>query len=567
MDVEKSNIATISAADLLLARAERLIKSPDSSLRNLRAAILPLFGIQWNKQIICAITTNRLNSLLQMLRNRNLDSGTYDKLANFWQDAFHISTAHPPEWLAWLPLIQRFRLNDRFSWTTLYDTLPFLNMKGYLSPEDLAVLTSSVFESIFAGTKCLKELRALWGAARAVFTKNANEDFLPSSTLFFSSDTFVTAVKEASKRAKTDTPALCHEVKSFGLKPSFNKLGPAAKIAQLRRRNLPQQKLTRFITERSQLNLLKQIKGSLPSIASAIRCYTSFCELINVRPFPPTEETVIQWSCVFNDTATYRNYIGHLRSACFFYRLEVSWLTPAVRHIARGLAKCQNKSFRFPNFIRSALVARIIDFDGFDSQFAQVAYLSFLFSLRVPSETLAIRRAFSDDPVSEHIPQSEKALIKICTIEGVPYLVLKLSHRKNLVYGCILRRPCFCSLGSQRATALCPVHAFWPLVIDRVHSGSLLFPNVTRRNVNRIIKAVFRKLSVPHAERYSSHGFRRGSAQELKETGSPWTVVAGAGRWMSASVLSYVDTSADVECDMANLLANPLLSESDDELA
>lgn len=65
----------------------------------------------------------------------------------------------------------------------------------------------------------------------------------------------------------------------------------------------------------------------------------------------------------------------------------------------------------------------------------------------------------------------------------------------------------------------------------------------------------------------SPHGFRRGSAQELKEAGAPRTVVAGADRWRSASVLSYVETSADFECDMANLLAAPLLSESEDELA
>ena len=176
MDIGKSNTATISAADLLLSRAERMIISSDSSLKTMRAALIPLFGIQRNKQIICAIATNRLNSLLQMLRNRSLGQSTYDKLSSLWQDAFHISTARPPEWLLWIPLIRRFRLNDRFSWTTLYETLPFLHLKGYSSPGNLDILTSSVFESTFAGTNRLSELRALRGAARAVFAKNANED-------------------------------------------------------------------------------------------------------------------------------------------------------------------------------------------------------------------------------------------------------------------------------------------------------------------------------------------------------------------------------------------------------
>ena len=30
------------------------------------------------------------------------------------------------------------------------------------------------------------------------------------------------------------------------------------------------------------------------------------------------------------------------------------------------------------------------------------------------------------------------------------------------------------------------------------------------------------RLRVPEAPRYSSHAFRRGAAQELKESGSPW---------------------------------------------
>ena len=75
------------------------------------------------------------------------------------------------------------------------------------------------------------------------------------------------------------------------------------------------------------------------------------------------------------------------------------------------------------------------------------------------------------------------------------------------------------------------------------------------------------KLAAPHAERYSSHAFRRGAARELRETGPHWAVVASAGRWRSASLLIYVDTSDDVETDMSNLLPNSLLSESEDELA
>ena len=182
------------------------------------------------------------------------------------------------------------------------------------------------------------------------------------------------------------------------------------------------------------------------------------------------------------------------------------------------------------------------------------------------SETLMIRRAVSNDPIADHNPHPDKALIKIATLGDRPYLVLKFSFRKNLAYGCIIRRPCFCSMGTNRALALCPVRRFWPLIRDRVSSGRPLLLTVTRRNINRIIKDVIGNLAAHRSERYSSHALRPGSAQELKETGSPREVVASAGRRRPASLLSYVDTSADVETDMSNLLANPLLSESEDEL-
>ena len=263
-------------------------------------------------------------------------------------------------------------------------------------------------------------------------------------------------------------------------------MGPADKLDFLRKRNFPHRKLSRLITERSQINLLKQIEGSLPSIESAIRRYITFCELISARPSFQRQKRSSNGAV----SSTTQLHFGHLRCACFFYRLDIDWLSPAVRHIAKGLAKCQNKSFRLPNFIRIPLVARIIGFEGFSADFAQVAYLSFLFSLRVPSETLALRRASPKDPIVDHTPQPTKALIKLSTIDGKPFLVMKFSVRKNLVYGCILRRPCFFSFGTSRAISLCPVHAFWPLIRARAQSGHLLPPRSQGGTSTALLKLV-----------------------------------------------------------------------------
>ena len=85
------------------------------------------------------------------------------------------------------------------------------------------------------------------------------------------------------------------------------------------------------------------------------------------------------------------------------------------------------------------------------------------------------------------------------------------------------------------------------LIRSRVAPGQLLFRSVNRRNFNRQLKAIMANLHVPVAARYSSHAFRRGATQELKEAGSPWSAIAASGVWHSTSFRGYIDLSRDVE--------------------
>ena len=239
MDIDRINCAVIAATDLILKNVERTILPTAVPLKGIRAALVPLIGIQWRKQVICGLTTNRFDDILKNLRNRGIDATTYDKLTALRQDAFAVPTAQPTEWLLWVPLIHRCRLQGRFPWPTLYETIPILHQKGYSSPENLAILPDSVSESTFSDTPRLSEARSLLGSARAVFSKQANGEFRPSSTLCFSSDTFASAVKAASKKAKLDSVALTHDACPFNLEPTFNKLGPPAKLTLLKKRNPP----------------------------------------------------------------------------------------------------------------------------------------------------------------------------------------------------------------------------------------------------------------------------------------------------------------------------------------
>ena len=82
------------------------------------------------------------------------------------------------------------------------------------------------------------------------------------------------------------------------------------------------------------------------------------------------------------------------------------------------------------------------------SEFGQAAFLSFILLLRVPSETLQLRRADDSDLIAEFSPQAYKVLVGARRISDTDMLIAKFSWRKNCKHGCILRRPCLCGESS-----------------------------------------------------------------------------------------------------------------------
>ena len=274
----------------------------------------------------------------------------------------------------------------------------------------------------------------------------------------------------------------------------------------------------------------------------------------DVRLPPASEQLILGRSSVFSDLATFANYVLRLQKVCFFIGSQKDWLTPAVRHVERGIKKCRDVSFKLPNFIRIQLLLRIIRRELTGSEFAQACWMSFLFAFRVPSESLQLTRAYRNDEINACSPQREKAIIGIRTSPDGCILVAKLKWRKNITGGCILRRPCFCQGDRPASVACCPVHSLWPAIRARVPPGAPLFSAVDGRYFNNILRAVLTRSNVDEASRFSSYGFRRGAAQELKETGSHWAVVASAGLWKSPAFRGYVDLPDDVEQGVRNLV-------------
>ena len=103
------------------------------------------------------------------------------------------------------------------------------------------------------------------------------------------------------------------------------------------------------------------------------------------------------------------------------------------------------------------------------------------------------------------------------------------------------------------------------LYLQLSYSGREDFaPSFPAKNVNAAIKAAFAKLLIEPAELYSPRGFRRGAAQELKESGSQRPAISPMGDWGSLAFLGYADLAFNVEREIAKLLIGTDSADSDE---
>ena len=121
---------------------------------------------------------------------------------------------------------------------------------------------------------------------------------------------------------------------------------------------------------------------------------------------PPTEGSSLLLIATFAPGRTFKNYIAHLRKGCALLGAPSDWATKAVYSAADGLMKARKGTFKFPNFLFLADIFNLVEFLGWDREFALLAFISFLFSPRVPPEALLLMGAFRGDPIGEPATQS-----------------------------------------------------------------------------------------------------------------------------------------------------------------
>ena len=211
-------------------------------------------------------------------------------------------------------------MDSDFRWGDLLAATLFLAAGGGPLPSDLATVGADQIHPHCASSEHPRIIRALWGACRPSFSIGDSADCLVRPHGFLTKDALVSAVRRHSRqfqrhgRLEFRTPDKLHAP------AGFSRLGPSQKIKMLKSNRVMPRQLNGFIANGTQANFLTQVRGSLPGLASAFRCYSPFCELIAKPDAPPTEELIIRWSSMFNDTATFENYIFLLQKACFSLR-------------------------------------------------------------------------------------------------------------------------------------------------------------------------------------------------------------------------------------------------------
>ena len=312
--------------------------------------------------------------------------------------------------------------------------------------------------------------------------------------------------------------------------------GPGREIAALAR-DLEGQSVSEWMGSARVSAILGSCPKSWASVTSGVRCWANFAlSVLGAEPdavAPPTADGLAMWSTCFRCAATYANYLSHLRLACALVRAPVDAFDhPAIKRAKQAIVARATWQPRPRMFIREGLLIRVMrDLSGRPQrrQLSMLFLCAYVFLLRLPSEALPI-------VVCSTAPEAEEDRRKCVISAGETSVSLKLAWRKNRRGPSTLSRSCWC----KRCRATRPVHVLGSFLAS-VPENASPFAQFRPPQVLAVIRDTLLRLGVPDAQRYRTHDFRRGHAQDLAARGARLAEILRAGDWKSASFLQYLD--------------------------
>jgi hypothetical protein len=170
-----------------------------------------------------------------------------------------------------------------------------------------------------------------------------------------------------------------------------------------------------------------------------------------------------------------------------------------------------------------------------DYEFAMLWLVAYAFMLRLPSEALQIQKDVgSEFTCGNHI-----------YLDSSETVCLYLSSRKNKLRPSIVKRSCTCA----GIAALCPVHELWFGFLEHLEIGHKPWASISPNFARAKLRATLCNIAVPNSELYGTHDFRRGHADDLRESGIPITRIVAMGGWSSEASLPAYLNMAELEMD------------------
>ena len=242
--------------------------------------------------------------------------------------------------------------------------------------------------------------------------------------------------------------------------------GPGASLRKVAGNACSLGQVNQFPQAASQLNLLKNCDSSLRAAASGMRRWAFSCDLAGRPRFPPTEEGALAWSSIFVVDRSLQIFVAHLEEACLLFGVSIAWESKAVPASSYGLATAGDRS-RGPRPAGSKdQMIQLISTNGWLNELSILAFPSWIFPPRAPSECSPLRRQRTGEDLGSDDRPDRKAAIGLS--EGK--LVIKLNGGKHMARGfkpiraCIYEEYALNALELRAPRLLCPVCQMWPAV-------------------------------------------------------------------------------------------------------
>ena len=298
-----------NTASILVNNAINVLNTPRVSSQSLDEALRPFAVIQWTREVLNHITVAKMNRLLGRLKRSPLPKATLRLITEHFKRALSDEPAIIPlHFTEWRDTVTRSGLNNLANPDTWLAVWEALSTHRIPDPPTLARVSLLEIQTVSDSSLFGDLIQSHWQAVRIEF---AHTTATPGTVVTFRKN--VSALPEALRAPNAELTEIGQDFEDskldIGLPSNFDHMGPSARITALQEATPDSQQLLRFLSTGAQTNVLQQVRLTLPSVASGVNCYLSFCSLLGIAPSPPTAPAVQQWSTLFIHGETYQLYV------------------------------------------------------------------------------------------------------------------------------------------------------------------------------------------------------------------------------------------------------------------